>query len=64
MVKDQQQHKEEETKRLVQFAEENNLLDNIMIGGVSKNIGYTNWWDIFYNWDDAKRNKTKLYFLK
>lgn len=42
----------------------NNVLDNIMIGGVSKNIGYTNWWDIFYNWDDAKRNKTKLYFLK
>ena len=32
MVKDQQQHKEEETKRLVQFIEENDLwVDNINI---------------------------------
>ena len=32
MAKDQQQHKEEETKRLVRFAEENNLwIDNINI---------------------------------
>jgi hypothetical protein len=20
-----------------------------------------NWWDVFYNWDNAKKNKTKLY---
>ena len=32
MVKDQQQHKEEETKRIVKFIEENDLqLDNINI---------------------------------
>jgi hypothetical protein len=32
VVKDQQQHKEEETKRLVQFIEENKLwVDNINI---------------------------------
>ena len=30
----------------------NNIEDN------SKKI--TNWWDIFYNWDDAIKNKTKL----
>ena len=35
------------------------------IPGLNNTIPYnnstlTNWWDIFYNWDDAIKNKTKL----
>jgi hypothetical protein len=28
----------------------------------SKSIKLTNWWDIFYNWDDNYNKKTKLYY--
>jgi hypothetical protein len=39
----------------------NNITDTLSIGTPTKNITMTNWWDIFYNWDSAISNKTKLY---
>lgn len=35
----------------------NNITDTAFTGKVTMN----NWWDIFYNWDSAISNKTKLY---
>ena len=33
--------------------------NNGIVDGTKK---ITNWWDIFYNWDNANNNKTKLYY--
>jgi hypothetical protein len=38
----------------------NNITDTIGTGAFAKKITMTNWWDIFYNWDNTITNKTKL----
>ncbi len=40
----------------------NNIKDSMGTGSFKRNITMTNWWDVFYNWDNAKKNKTKLYY--
>ena len=39
----------------------NVVTDTIGTGAFAKKITFNNWWDIFYNWDDAMKNGTKIY---
>ena len=38
-----------------------NVTDNIGTGAFAKKITFNNWWDIFYNWDNAMKSGTKIY---
>ena len=38
----------------------NNITSNAGTGSSAKTLTVSNWWDIFYNWDEAVRLKKKL----
>jgi hypothetical protein len=39
----------------------NTVTDTLGSGAFAKKITFNNWWDIFYNWDDAMKVGTKIY---